>query len=178
MTLNKLSVRPRGTTPLQPDLRMKKILVPTDLSGKSLPALRYAADYAKHFNAQMIVLHVCKGQGAPGLPNFLLPDDPDKMLQSPQEKLDELCRQHISPELDAITLLRTSDTPFLEISEVAEEFKADLIVMTSGGSKALSDVFRGSTTERVIHHAKCSVLVVAARQYGPSEPAQPARVSA
>ena len=95
--------------------------------------------------AQMIVLHVCKGQGAPGLPNFLLPDDPDKMPPSPQEKLDELCRQHISPELDAITLLRTSDTPFLEISEVAEEFKADLIVMTSGGSKALSDVFRGST---------------------------------
>ena len=118
MTLNKLSASPRGATPPQPDLRMKKILIPTDLSGKSLPALRYAADYAKHFNAQMIVLHVFKGQGAPGLPNFLLPNDPDQMLQSTQEKLDALCRQHISPELDAITLLRASDTPFLEISEV------------------------------------------------------------
>jgi nucleotide-binding universal stress UspA family protein len=46
------------------------------------------------------------------------------------------------------------------ILAVAEESKADLIVMTTKGHNGFLDALRGSTTERVLRHARCPVLAV------------------
>lgn len=46
-----------------------------------------------------------------------------------------------------------------EILRVAEDFAADLIVMGSRGHTGLARFFAGSVTRRVLHGAKCSVLV-------------------
>jgi hypothetical protein len=44
------------------------------------------------------------------------------------------------------------------IIDVAIEFDVDFISMSTAGHRNVLDVFRGSTTERVIHHAPCPVL--------------------
>lgn len=48
----------------------------------------------------------------------------------------------------------------LGISDRAKEWNADLIVMGRRGHNNLSEIFLGSVSNYVIHHAPCSVLVV------------------
>ena len=47
-----------------------------------------------------------------------------------------------------------------KICEVAQNWSADLIVMGRQGRVGLSELLLGSTSNYVVHHAKCSVLVI------------------
>lgn len=47
-----------------------------------------------------------------------------------------------------------------QILQTAAELQADLIVMTTIGHHGFLDALRGSTTERVVRHARCPVLAV------------------
>ncbi|WP_346210596.1 universal stress protein [Gelidibacter algens] len=49
---------------------------------------------------------------------------------------------------------------FSEVSEVAEEHNADLIIMGSHGVSGFTEVFVGSNTEKVVRHSKIPVLVI------------------
>ena len=49
---------------------------------------------------------------------------------------------------------------FSEVSEVAEEHGADLIVMGSHGVSGFTEVFVGSNTEKVVRHSTLPVLVI------------------
>ena len=49
-----------------------------------------------------------------------------------------------------------------QILQVAAERSADLIVMTTQGHHGFLDALRGSTTERVLHGARCPLLAVPA----------------
>jgi len=48
-----------------------------------------------------------------------------------------------------------------EICEAADEMKTDLIIMSTHGHTGLRHAVLGSTTEKVVQHAPCPVLVVA-----------------
>jgi nucleotide-binding universal stress UspA family protein len=50
--------------------------------------------------------------------------------------------------------------PFDEIAKEAKAWEADLIVIATHGYTGLKHVLLGSTTERVVRHAPCPVLVV------------------
>jgi nucleotide-binding universal stress UspA family protein len=47
-----------------------------------------------------------------------------------------------------------------QIFEAAAECRADLIVMATEGHHGFLDALRGSTTERIVRHAKCPLLAV------------------
>lgn len=49
-----------------------------------------------------------------------------------------------------------------EITRLAGEIDADLIVMASEGRHGFLDAFRGSTSERVLHHVHCPLAVIPA----------------
>lgn len=69
-----------------------------------------------------------------------------------------------------VDMLKKSEVPFIErfletpasiaIVETAEAEKCDLIVMGSRGLTNLQGLILGSTVHRVLHLAKCPVLVV------------------
>ena len=46
------------------------------------------------------------------------------------------------------------------VIDVAEDYRADLIVMTTDGHHDIFDGLRGNSTERVLHRAKCPLLAV------------------
>lgn len=50
--------------------------------------------------------------------------------------------------------------PGLLICELADNWQADTIVMGKNQKSALSELFLGSTSNYVLHHTSCSVLVV------------------
>lgn len=58
-------------------------------------------------------------------------------------------------------VLRAGD-PVEQILAVAEEVRADLIVMPTAGRTGAFDALRGSTTERVLRRAPCPLLAVPA----------------
>jgi nucleotide-binding universal stress UspA family protein len=50
--------------------------------------------------------------------------------------------------------------PYQEIANTAEILKTDLIVIATHGRTGLAHVLLGSTTEHLVRHAPCPVLVV------------------
>lgn len=61
-------------------------------------------------------------------------------------------------DLDVTTKTATG-SPESRIVEIAEEWKADLIVVGSHGYNAWERLLLGSVSNAVVHHAPCSVLV-------------------
>jgi nucleotide-binding universal stress UspA family protein len=46
------------------------------------------------------------------------------------------------------------------ICETAKNYSADLIVIGRNQRSVLSEIFLGSTSNYVLHHAPCSVMVI------------------
>lgn len=139
---------------------MKKILIPIDFSEHSEYALKVAATLAKKNNASLVVLHMM------GLSEAVLTKvESEKMFEAIYYM--KLAEKRFSDFLDkdyleGITVETTVQNykEFHEINSVAEDFKADLIVMGSHGSSGLKEVFVGSNTEKVVRTSNVPVLVV------------------
>ena len=54
--------------------------------------------------------------------------------------------------------------PSTEVCQAARDLDADLIVIATHGYSGLSRILLGSTTERIVQHSSCPVLVVRDRQ--------------
>jgi nucleotide-binding universal stress UspA family protein len=67
--------------------------------------------------------------------------------------------EHVESHLIRNTLLRMG-TAHQEIIDAARQLETDSIVLASNGYTGLAHVLLGSTTERVVRHAPCPVLVV------------------
>ncbi|TXD83043.1 universal stress protein [Subsaximicrobium wynnwilliamsii] len=139
---------------------MNKIIVPIDFSEHSEYALQSAALLAKRYDAELLALH-------------MLDLESDRLTDSSDEQNEKmifflgLAKKRFHSFLDKDYLEGISVTPivkhfrvFSEISNVAEEHKADLIVMGSHGASGLSEVFVGSNTEKVVRNSKTPVLVI------------------
>lgn len=88
------------------------------------------------------------------LPNTLAQDYVDRALADWREKLDDLCRK---TGIAAVVEIRTG-RPALAILEVAGEREADLIIVGSHVPD-ITNYFLGANADRVVRHARCSVLV-------------------
>jgi nucleotide-binding universal stress UspA family protein len=138
----------------QPAFQIKKILVPVDFSECSHKALQYAVPFAKQFNAELILLHVVDITPlAPELGYIEAQGIPDS-----RKRLIDL-QQSLDRSISSRTLLRTGASYF-KISEVAAECQADLIIISTHGRTGVPRILLGSTTERVVRHAPCPVLIV------------------
>jgi nucleotide-binding universal stress UspA family protein len=87
-----------------------------------------------------------------------------KQITAAMKKLKKLVRPAVQKKLRIQFLVRDGK-PFVEIIRAAQEIKADLIVMASHGHSRLAEILLGSTTDRVVQRAPCSVLVVRPNQY-------------
>lgn len=155
-----LVTRGRAPAATEPKLNPKRILVPTDFSDSSLEAVDYALSWAREYQAEIYLLHV--------IPSCYATTD---------EMVREVCileaeLKHTSEkELAALMkILRSQEVPIrtntrhgrpaTEIAEAAGGFQADLIVMSTHGLTGWNRALLGSTTEEVVRHAPCPVLVV------------------
>jgi universal stress protein A len=151
--------RPRAAVTALPVFKLKHILVPVDFSACSQKALQYAIPFARQFGARLTLLFVVQ----PYLPVAdMVPLDvgaiEGQMRETGEKELAAL-RKSIEPDVTAATVLRVGQ-PHLEIVRAARELKADLVIVSTHGRTGLSHVLMGSTTERVVRHAGCPVLVL------------------
>lgn len=147
--------------PLPALLNIRSILVPIDFSPASEKALAYAVPFARQFGAKLTLLHVVEPIATPDFASsFPLAIENDKLMAECRRHLDGVIRHlEIDPKLIEKTLVRSGRT-FHEITDAARTLKADLIIISTHGYSGLKHILLGSTTERVVRHAPCPVLVV------------------
>ena len=159
-------------------IAIKKILVPTDLSDESLPAIGYAASLAKEHTAEIILVHTLPakalnlssdaylsgGIGAEGVAPIPTARRPvvENLFESRKQLLRNFLQQKIAPDLlrgIQITPLVRLGKLVEEIVSAANETQADIIVTTSQ-KPPFWHMFGGSFIERMIHKAPCPVLTI------------------
>ena len=142
----------------------KQILCPVDFSDFSDYAMRYAALLAQKFEARLTLLHVVAPILVPLPGDALVPP----MRQADLADIADACRERLTRTagdltqngVSAVACQVTSGVPYLEIIRVAEELRADMIVMGTHGRSGLVHLMIGSVAERVVRKAPCAVLTV------------------
>ena len=132
--------------------RIEKILVPTDFSGNSLIALRQAGELARHFQAQVTLLHIDEVLATHPFANEAARAE---HVAARRKQLNALG----TPELEGVAVKRMvcCGEPARMIVMRAYEEQSDLILMPARGGGVFRRFLLGSVTAKVLHDAECPV---------------------
>ncbi len=83
----------------------------------------------------------------------------EAQLADAKQWLQEYC-QAVEQQRVRATFEAMLGNPEHQICDLAQEWQADLIVVGRHGRTGLAELFLGSVSNHVLHHAPCSVLVV------------------
>lgn len=147
-----------------------KILIATDGSEQSKRAVEISCRmFAENDNSEFKVLSVYKANYPLALAPFEIPQGYQKTLerqaqteaQKNTEEAAEIIRR-VCPKVDL-----TTDVEELSVGSVGQmiiektkEWHSDLIVVGSHGKGFFGRLTNGSTSDELVHHAPCPVLVV------------------
>jgi nucleotide-binding universal stress UspA family protein len=143
-----------------PDI--KKILVPIDFSDYSKSALKYAINFCKGFNAEMILIYVVEPVIYPpdfSMGQIAIPSVNTEWDERAKQELDKLAKEEIPDSVSVQALIKTGK-PFIEIIETAGELDVDLIIIATHGRTGVEHILFGSTAEKVVRKAPCPVLTL------------------
>ncbi|MGO9566098.1 MAG: universal stress protein [Desulfomonilaceae bacterium] len=136
----------------------KKILFCTDFSENSRPAWELAAEYAKSFGAQLLILHVIDFPGyvdwAEKLHEIL-----EETQRAANERLELMVKECSQIVKDVKTCCRTGMAP-REIVSLAQEESVDLIVVGTHGRTGVKHLVMGSVARSVLKTAHRPMLIV------------------
>ena len=139
---------------------MKKIIVPIDFSNHSEYALKTAALLAKKNNATVYALHMLDMQEV-----SLTESENNQQektvffLKLAEKKFKDFLVKDYLEGIKLVPIIKNFKV-FSEINAIAEDVKADLIIMGSHGVSGLKEFFVGSNTEKVVRFSKLPVLII------------------
>jgi nucleotide-binding universal stress UspA family protein len=151
----------------------KKILLALGDSSESQAILTAGLTLAEKFGAEILLLHVIQPMSMAGYSPLV-----GGMFPMVNEvALDQYAKEWREYEQRGIEQLQTYAAQAKErgvevevsqnfgnsgsmICEVAKSWSADAIVMGRNQKSMMSEIFLGSTSNYVLHHAPCSVMVI------------------
>lgn len=143
-------------------LTLKKVLVASDFSSSSLPALRYGLDLAAKTGAALHLVHVEVYLGDP----YTMATWSDELVGQARAGLQQMLEeaaQALSIDLPLLTI----ETVVLRdlsaagaLTRYAGEHHIDVVVMGTHGRRGLRHLLLGSVAEEVVRQAPCPVLTV------------------
>lgn len=142
-------------------MRFERILVPVDGSPGARAATRTAAELARAFGGEIVLLHVSNeptligSMGAMEVPGELLAVYDEMSARI----LDESARIVEAHGLGGETISVAGDAA-ATILEVATAKDVDVIVLGHRGLSRVERFLLGSVSQKVVHHADCGVLLV------------------
>jgi nucleotide-binding universal stress UspA family protein len=143
------------------------IVVGVDFSDCSIRALNYAMSLAQESNAKLTVVHVIERM--PDLPREIHetvlagPRNLEEFIASASQDRQSRLNDMIPDAVRAYCVVDTmvhSGTPYREILRVADEGRADLLVIGVRGRGAVDRAVFGSTADRLVRQASCPVLTL------------------
>jgi nucleotide-binding universal stress UspA family protein len=136
--------------------RMKKILCPTDFSSTSENAIAYAAKFAKHMGAELVLYNVqpmllspLEGKSVQSLDLETASSKLDKMSQEVSAVFKISCYAEVDPSYASVTKA---------ISQKSNEY--DLIIMGSNGPDDLIDFVTGTHAYNTAVKSAAPIMIV------------------
>jgi nucleotide-binding universal stress UspA family protein len=160
---------PRGVADVvpAPPVLFKRIICAIDFSDSSMQALNYAMSLAQEADANLTVVHVIE------LPPDVSLEAHETVLAGPRSLQEYIAlaeedrRARLKDAIpDSVRAFCTVDTvlatgkPYREILRIAEEQKADLLVVGIHGRGVIDRLLFGSTTQHLVRQAMCPVLTL------------------
>ena len=141
--------------------RIQQVLVATDFSEIATRALDEAVDLAEQLGAKVTLVHSYE---IPiyGFPDGILVATSDVvagLMRAGQTGLEAAIEKRKDRKVEITPVLRDG-TPWEEVNKVAEDVKADVIVVGTHGRRGLARALLGSVAERILRTATRPVLVV------------------
>ena len=136
----------------------KSILLVTDNTAQSLHAAREAGNLAR----AMTVSHFCIAVFYPQIPRFLGEPMIDTVT-SARVGESEATAQAMHQELGILPCavdIEILEGPGHGISQLCETHHSDLIAMGASSLGTFAHLFHGDLSEKIVHQAKCPVLIV------------------
>jgi nucleotide-binding universal stress UspA family protein len=133
----------------------QKILIATDGSKFSEAAATKAIDFARAYGGQLMIVSVVD------VPAEFYGEAPgawDNLVTKARGFVEKIASQAEAAGVRTETMVKEAEA-WKSIAAVAEEHKADTIIMGSHGRTGLKRLLMGSVTEKVIGNAPCPVLV-------------------
>ena len=143
----------------------KHLVVCVDFSENSFDAVRAALRIAVQDGATLDCVHVYQSAVAMsidygGLGMVALTPDPD-ILQLRQEELKDFLRPLVQNTIVPVRHVICERMNIREaIQEHVIETHADLVVLGTRGKNGLRELLIGTTAEKIVSHAPCSVLAI------------------
>lgn len=144
-------------------LPINRILCPTDFSESSLEALEVAVEFARHFHAELLVVHVVSP-----VPTVAAPAGPigfdvgayqEGLSASAEQSLDQLLKERVPASIASRATVAHGDAAH-EIIRLAQKNSVDLIITATRGASAWRVFMFGSVAERIVRASPCPVLTV------------------
>jgi universal stress protein A len=142
---------------------IKRILVPTDFDNCSTPTVRYAAELAEKFGAELVLMNVVQDL-ALAMPDAVMPTPVPapvitQLIEAARTGLVNLVTTENLSRLNPKLEVRVG-SPAGEIVATATDIKADLVCIGTHGRGGIAHFLLGSVAEKVVRQAPCPVLTI------------------
>ncbi len=144
------------------DIRLRRILVPTDFSEASKQVLPYAVALARQFGAETTMVYVVPTAWPAELSEMGILIEENRLFSEALTTLRQFREREFPPDLKAETLV-LAGRPYEKLCEAARTMGTDLIITATHGHTGLAHLLMGSTAERIVRFAPCPVLTVRAQ---------------
>lgn len=153
--------------------RFKRIAIPTDFSETAQTAVNLGGDIAAYYNAEVDLVNAVDATvyAYAGYPFASLTQE---LLTSAEEAINGVKLPEAAKDVKVNRYI-VSGNPAAEVVAHAERNGVDLIVIGTAGHGTIARFFLGSVADRVLHEAKCSVIVTKAPKGEIKHPAQKAK---
>ena len=146
------------------DLRLKSVLLATDLSPASVKPLHHALAIARHYRAKLYVAHVVSP-----IPYLMAgPEALELGCEGASRDLQTLERELVHDGsldgLDREFIMRRGGV-WEELQEITFQKQIDLVLVGTHGRRGIEKLLLGSVAEQVFRHAACPVLTVGPHSY-------------
>ncbi|WP_213806262.1 universal stress protein [Granulicella sp. dw_53] len=142
------------------NIQFNRILVATDFSAPAAQALKTAIAIARTFDSEILLVHAAPpqayGTGAEPLPPDLLAVNLDRL----KTKLNEWIANEAEPGGLSLKTIVAYGIAVALVERIANEQKADLIVVGSHGASGIERLTLGSVAENILRKMSCPVLVI------------------
>jgi len=145
-------------------MRYETVLVATDFSEAADAAVEAAVELARHFEAELVLLHAYNVEipiASPAMSGgYILPDGFFEQIGKQARAQVEKAAKEITERGVRAVGVAFDEPAALAIVGEAERRDADLIVMGTRGLTGLKHVALGSVADRVVRTAPCPVMTV------------------
>ncbi len=144
---------------------IKKIAYSTDFSENADQAFELAFDLAKKYGARLFLVHVVPPLvfPSPTMEEFISEQANYQFIEQVTQRSTEQLESRYVGRMDDyrnVEVRVLSGHPASEILNFIDQEQVDLVVMGTHGFTGLAHFFLGSTAEKVVRRAGCSVLTV------------------